>query len=441
MARSRRDGVLLLFVGLAVFLLFGCALRLTAKDSMADFRSLYSASRALMSHHDPYSKSDLNAFYEQNLGSLGSIRNQPSAMLYVNLPFTLVLVAPLALVPYKLAAALWMALTAASLTLASILAWKLAAHYAPGLSGALIALAIVNGAIVLGNGNPAGIVTGLCVIAVWCFLERRYETAGVICLGVSMALKPHDVGLIWLCLVLFGGVWRKRALQTLGVTILLSGLSVVWVAQAAPGWLPELRSNLAEISAPGANNDPGPAGLTSRTRTPETIVSLQAAASTFSQDSRTYDPVSDILCGAALLGWLLITLRAERSREALFLALASVAPLALLITYHRAYDARILLLTIPACALLWARSAPERGLGVLITLTGLCLTGEVPLAIFFAITKKIPIATAGIGDELRTLVVLHPAVLALLAMEVFYLLLYAREAHRPRAAAAQSPQG
>jgi len=37
-------------------------------------------------------------------------------------------------------------------------------------------------------------------------------------LRVSVAIKPHDAGLVWLYFLLAGGVYRKRALQTLLVT-------------------------------------------------------------------------------------------------------------------------------------------------------------------------------------------------------------------------------
>ena len=35
------------------------------------------------------------------------------------------------------------------------------------------------------------------------------------CLAISLMLKPHDAGLVWLYFLLAGGIYRKRALQAL----------------------------------------------------------------------------------------------------------------------------------------------------------------------------------------------------------------------------------
>ena len=53
-------------------------------------------------------------------------------------------------------------------------------------------------------------------------LFGNYKLAGILCMAVSLAIKPHDSGLVWFYFLLAGGVYRKRALQTLAVTVLLA---------------------------------------------------------------------------------------------------------------------------------------------------------------------------------------------------------------------------
>ncbi len=428
MTKARRDGLYLLVVGIATFILFGSALKFMAKDSMEDFKVIYFGTRCLVQHCDPYRQSELIHFYREELGELNAIERRHSATLYVNLPTTFLFIAPFTMLPPGAASVLWMILTAASLTLAALLTWNLGACYAPIVCGALISLLIANSAVLLGNGNPAGIVVGLCVIAVWCFLKERFVVSGILCFAVSLAIKPHDAGLVWLYFLLAGGVHRKRALQTLAVTAVLCLAAVLWVSRAAPHWMPELRANLAETSAQGGNNDPGPAGPTSRNRSMEAIIDLQAALSVFRDDPGIYDAASYLVCGALLLVWLLATLRSDRSPAMTWFALAAVVPLTMLVTYHRAYDARLLLLTIPACATLWAEGGAIGRIAVLVNTLGIAFTGEIALAILILLTKNLHPNPAGLFGKIETLLLMRLSSLVLLVMAVFYLWAYVRAA-------------
>ncbi|MGA3371732.1 MAG: glycosyltransferase family 87 protein [Terracidiphilus sp.] len=429
MTKSRRDGLYLLALGIAVFVLFGFTLRFIAADSMRDFKDVYHGTRCLLHHCDPYNQSELMSFYQTEPGesSSESIQRRQSETLYVNLPPTFLFIAPIALLPLGLASALWMLLTAASLILAALLTWDLGADYAPIISGGLIGLLLANSAIVLGNGNPAGIVISLCVIAVWCFLKERFVLVGVLCLAIGLAMKPHDAALVWLYFLLAGGVHRKRALQILTVTLVLVLAATLWVSHSAPNWMPELRSNLAEISAHGGNNDPGPVGLTSKSRTPEVITDLQSAVSVFWDEPGFYNSVSYVVCGTLLLVWFIATLKVRRSPPLIWFALAAVAPLTLLVTYHRVYDAKLLLLAVPACALLWAEGGAIGRLALLVSTAGLVFTGEIPLAILIVLTKHLH-PGAGLFGKMETVLLMRPAPLILLAMAIFYLWIYLRRA-------------
>jgi len=429
MTKHRQDGRYLLVLGIAFFVLFGSVLKITATNSMADIKVVYNGSRCLLQGCDPYHEAEMREFYEaQHTESLSEINSRKTYTVFCNLPATILITAPFALLPWGLASVLWMILTGAAMALASWLMWDIGARYAPILSGGLIALLLANSSVVLGNGNSAGIVVALCVIAVWCFFTERCVPAGILCLAISLAIKPHDSGLIWFYLLLAGGIHRKRALQTLAVTAALSLAAAVWVAHVAPNWMPELRSNLAALSAHGENNDPGPDGLTTTSKSMNVMTSLQAAVSVVSDDSRVYDLTSYLICGALLMVGLAMTLQSRGSPALNWYALAAVASITLLATYHRAYDAKLLLLAVPACAMLWAEGGLTGKIALIVNTAGLVFSGEIPMAILVHHAINPQPGRASLLTKVLTLPLTRPTPLVLLAMSIFYLWIYVRRA-------------
>ncbi len=125
-------------------------------------------------------------------------------------------------------------LTSAVFTLAAYLVWDLGEPYAPALCFYLICILLANCGMLYGGGNPAGLAVGLCVVGAWCFLRNRYVFAGVLAMAVSLTLKPHDVGLIWLYFILAGSISRKRALHTLVIATTITVLAIIWISQFSP---------------------------------------------------------------------------------------------------------------------------------------------------------------------------------------------------------------
>jgi hypothetical protein len=342
--------------------------------------------------------------------------------LYVNVPTTFIFVAPFAVLPWEAAHLLWLMVTAGFLILAALLTWNLGARYAPNVSLLLLCILLANCEMIFDGGNTAGIAVSLCVVAVWCFLRERFVLAGVLCLAASLAIKPHDAGLVWLYFLLAGGACRKRALQTLLVTAALGLAAILWVSHVAPHWIADWQSNISAISAHGGINEPSLDAITGRT--PGMIIDLQAAMSVFRNDPRIYNAVSYMICGALLLVWSIYTLRTSFSQRRAWMALAAVVPLTMLVTYHRPWDAKLLLLTIPACAMLWAEGRPIRWIALLVSTAGIVLTADIPLTILLILTKYMQISAVGLCGQIRTLLLMEPTPLILLAMSIFYLWIY-----------------
>jgi hypothetical protein len=190
----------------------------------------------------------------------------------------------------------------------------------------------------------------------------------------------------------------------------------------------ELHANLVETSARGDLNDPGPTSLGAHTL--GMIVSLQTVVSYFCDDSRIYNPVSYLICAPFLLVWAFFTLRTPATQQRSWLALASIAALALLPVYHRQYDAKLLLLTVPACALLWSGGGKLKWAALLVNLAAFLVTGDLPWAVVFAIFPHLHIATTGTSGRIVMAFQVFPVPLTLLLMAGFYLWVYARRSPR-----------
>lgn len=425
MTRTRWIGLVLIVLSSGISILWGCSM-MKSVNGGGDFGSVYYGARCLLQHHNPYSASELVQVYlsDSRRGTSETYQSNSTAGFYVNMPTTFIFLAPFATLQWGHAYALWMALTAGVFILAAFLIWNLAESYAPKVSLLLMCILLANCEMVFGGGNTAGIAVGLCAVAVWCFLQNRFVTAGILCLAVSLAIKPHDVGLVWLYFLLAGVPHRKRALQTLLVTAVLGLAAFLWVTSVAPHWMQDWHSNLSAISARGGLNEPGQASFSGRKAS--MVIDLQAAISVFSDDPRIYNSVSYLVCGALLLVWSVRTFRSQFSQRKAWLALAAVVPFTLLVTYHRPWDAKLLMLAVPACAILWAEGGLTRWLAVLVTFAGIVFTADIPLTVLLILTNNLHLSTAGLPGQLLTVVLLQPTPLILLVMGIFYLWIYLR---------------
>ena len=440
MTRARMDGVYLMVIGFTAFLLVGLSAQYTRPPNLlADFKGVYICSRCLLEHCDPYQVDQLEAVFMREGGAKaadpGVIRGGFARCVYP--PSMFLFVFPFALLSWIPASLAWVAVAALVFSLSGFLIWNQGSKHAPIITGGMIGLWFGTSAVIFGNGNPAGFVVGLCALAVWCFLTEKYVPAGIVCLAISLAIKPQDSGFVWLYFLLAGGVYRKRALQTLALVLLFAFTGAVWVSLISPHWLKEWHANLSVISAHGGINDPVTAGLSGGMVSP--IIGLQSALAVFSQNPSIYNPLTYLLTGALLLIWALATLRSRPSQTGAWLALAVIAPLTMLVTYHRLYDAKLLLLTIPACAMLWQKGGWTGRLAFWVNTLGIFLTGEFSGGNLVAFARHLHISATGLAGKLEAVVLTRPFPVVLLIMTCFYLWVYVRRA--PDLAAMEKASG
>jgi hypothetical protein len=417
MTRERLDGLQIVLLGGLLVFLIGAILARANPQGMSDFIQSYYAPRCLLQHHDPYQESQLWTVYKAEVKTVPTdpetVKWLHEILLAPNIPTTMMLFVPLSLLPWNVAVSVWMAMIAASFLVAGFLVWRVCADAAPRYAAVLVCLIFLTSGAGLSIGNTASLVVGFCVIAVWCFVNERFVWLGILCLALSLANKPHDAGVIWLYFLLAGGVARKRALQTLAVTVLIALPAVLWISHAVPHWPQELSANLHAISSRGGQNDPGPhsGGAFGIMMT----VNLQVIFSRIKDDPAFYNPVVYLICVVPLALWIFKTLRLRYSPAQAWYALAAAVPFEMLAVYHRYYDCRLLLLAVPACVDLWLRRSPVRWYALGLTLAGIIVTGDILWVVVFHLTKYSQ-------PSLQVGIMFAPIVIAVLG--AFYLWVY-----------------
>ncbi len=418
--------MVLLLLGAVLFAITGIAWMRLSPIAMGDFKVVYYSARCLVQHGDPYSESSvLHALQEEGRESPSESEVSRQVMTrYFYPPTAFVFTVPFALLGYDVGHIFWIVLSTGSLVFAAYLMWDLGAEYSSLLSGGLLGFLLMNSFWLFMIGNSAAIVVSFCAIAAWCFLRDRFVLPGLLCLAISLAIKPHDSGLVWLFFLLAGGVFRKRALQTLLALVILSLPAILWVSYVSPHWIQEISANATSFSGVGGITDPAASGKAGMNM--DSVVELQSVISIFWNNPVIYNSVTYAICGMLLLVWVVGTVRMRPSKARAWLALAVIAPLSMLPVYHLQHDAKLLLLTVPACALLWAEGGAMGWMAALVTSTGILVSGDIFSGIRISLTHRFLLPPPTLAGKILTAALTRPAPLILLAMTVFYLFVYWR---------------
>lgn len=433
-ARNKLMGTLLLMVCGGISLVWGVQMWRAIPGGLVDFQVVYYGTRTLMDHRDPYNLQELKETYRKEAanGHTGHVDTPEAVTWFIYLPTIFLVVAPFALLPWSVARMVWFALLITSLLAATVRMWLTGARAAPGASLLLICLALVNCEVLFGGGNSAGIAVGLCILGAWCFVEDRFAVLGVLCMAASLAIKPHDGGLVWIYFLLAGGSMRKRALQTLGLAAVIGVSALVWIHQAAPHWMRGWRANVATISAPGNVSDPG--AVTAKDMAiAGPVIDLQSVVAAFWDDARIYEPAALVVIGLMLLVWAWSTVRRiVQETGDTWLGIAAAVPITLLATYHRPYDATLLLLAVPACAKMCARGGWTGRTVLVLTGASVALAGSLTIAVLTTTAITLPLNPATWNGRLGIVLLTRAPSLALLAMAVFYLWVYVKRVEEGR---------
>src|ERR1700722_12302618 len=201
MKTSRRTALFFILCSCGISVFWGSIIAHGSPVGLTDFKAGFYGSRCLIARGVPYRSPDIPAAY---LGDGQQIPTEPmmgdlfrrAFLVCVNLPTAMFLIIPFACMPFFPAYLLWALAMTVGLTLSSFLIWDLATAKSSPIALLLVCVLCANCVIPFTNGNTASIVISLCVIAVWCFLQNRFVPAGLVCLALGLAIKPHDAGLV-----------------------------------------------------------------------------------------------------------------------------------------------------------------------------------------------------------------------------------------------------
>jgi hypothetical protein len=305
----------------------------------------YGAARAWLSGQNPYDSDVLKRDLLTVGGADVAVGSDLDRLRNVYFPMTMPVFTPLAVFDWptvRLVVVGVNVIGAAFIALGLVrwLGWSPTAPRALLLSAFVVALAPAHATIAAGQ---TGIVATALVVG-GMLLERSARPVGSgFLFGLATAVKIQ-IGLPFLAYL----VWRRRTTALASAAIVIVALTTVGVAGLVISdvpWLDAWTHNLGSLSGPGGINDPGPLNPDGYT-----LINLQHLLATAAGTGSLTEPLTYGLVASAALALIYLTRGSNRGGE--LVALATVAVLGLLVTYHRYYDA--VLLALPIAWGLWA---------------------------------------------------------------------------------------
>jgi len=327
MKKLRKLNLRGLVIGFAAFIFFLLG-GLRASEITNDFVPVYAGARCMLHGLNPYGTGRL-----------------------VYPPSTLFVLSPLALFPYRVAWVIWFLLNGGLVVAAVVLVLSLSPKRHRWLTTAMGAVLLAGSSQLLIYAQPSAFAIALAAIGVYCFLRSRALLAGALLLMLSLAVKPQIGALIALYFLLKGVHRRYAALAMVGaITLLACGGLILRMHPQSADWVAELRANVSRSVAPGGSADPRPANEMA-----SAILNLQSISSVFFKDERAFNAAAYACWGFLFFAWAIPVLRMKPTLEHHLLSIGALSVLTLLPIYHRGYDSRLLILSIPAALIVFEK--------------------------------------------------------------------------------------
>jgi Glycosyltransferase family 87 len=336
---------LVLFLS-AIWLLASGAARVSHASN--DFVPVYTGARCLLHGCDPYQPWQLE---QQFFAAGGQAKELPSWQIDMPVypPSTFLALSPLALLRFPIARWVWFLLNGSLFVLSAVLILSMCprAHRWPAT--VLVSFIVATAGILLVLGQPGMFAISTLILGICLFLLGRLLPLGTVLLMVSLAVKPQIGGFLVLYLVMRRIHWRYAtvALGGAGALLFCAGL-ILHQHQGSADWSLTLRSNLSSTLSPGGSADPRPENT-------QAIgdINLQTLSSIFLADARKFNIAAYALFLGLMAAGVAAAMRAPGAPH--LLAIAALSILSLMPVYHRFYDTRLLLLSIPAAMMIFER--------------------------------------------------------------------------------------
>jgi hypothetical protein len=168
---------------------------------------------------------------------------------------------------------------------------------------------------------------------------------------LSLAVKPQLGGLIVLYF-LGQKIYRRYAAFALAgaLALLLSAGLTLRLHPHSANWTSTLQANLSSTLSPGGSADPRPANQVA-----VGDMNLQSLTSIFFAEAGTFNRVAYLIFLVLLAALIMVVPWSRASGETHLLALGALSIVTLMPVYHRFYDTRLLLLSVPAVILIFEK--------------------------------------------------------------------------------------
>jgi hypothetical protein len=333
--------ILILLAG-AEFVARGPARFLSWTPNWNDLSQNYTASRLWLKGQSPADPANFVALWKTD-GS-GSRLDISDIRTHLAPPLGgLVILAPIAAFPWKVANILWMAVLLIAFA-ATVWALVLVAGFRwdelRTLAFITSCLALAPFHTGLASGNASVLVIGLCAVAILA-ATRQHDVAAGILFGVACSLKPQ----IGAFLVLYYLVRRRWQLFATAVASAV-GLALVaalylWFRGAS--WIQDYLHNARGFATANHIDD-----FTSANPGRFTLINLQVPFFAITGHSSSANLLAFAVGGLLVCTWIYLIIRSSVKSPEL-LPLAAVSIIALLPVYHRFYDAGLLVLPLCWC--------------------------------------------------------------------------------------------
>jgi hypothetical protein len=353
----RKPDLHLLVLGIAAMVFFAIGAARVFRASY-DLVPVYTGARCLLHGCNPY---DTKQLEQQFFAGGGRPTELPSWEIDVPVypPSTFLVLSPLALLPFPIARLLWFLLNGCLFVTSAGLILSLCPGPRRWLATTLASFILATSGILLVLGQPAAFSISLVIIGCYLFFRGRFLPLGAFLFMLSLAVKPQIGGLIVVYLLAQRIHWRYAAMALTGaLALLLSAGLILRLHPRSSDWTSTLGTNLSSTLSPGGSADPRPANI-------EAVgdANLQTLTSVFFSNPRIFNAAAYAIFLIFLAALITVVLPVNAGQELHFLALAAVSVLSLTPVYHRFYDTRLLLLTIPAVLIVFQK---RRLLGALI---------------------------------------------------------------------------
>jgi hypothetical protein len=344
--KARRDFVVLvLFLACSAFFINRGPYRAIRFSTTGDFSTVYAAARCWLHGGNPYEREALKSELSQAGAPLAIQRDQdinPSVYLPAAMPWA----ASVSWLPWTIANVVWCLV---SLTVFGWSAWKVLCHSGfPTRAKWIAASAVLLFSptyVGIYDGNPGVIAIGLIVGSICLAFEGRMLMSGF-ALGVAICFKPQ-LAICALGVLVLAKLWKAIlvAIAVAAVSMTIGVLVLTGTGERSRWWQSEQR-NLTVSFEPGGQSDPAP-----NSRVAWQFLNAQTLSSYFSTDRHIYDAA--VWIGAGLLTLAFLVMRRQKNSPAHWRDAAFCSAMTLIPTYHRYYDAQLLVLLLPLGILLW----------------------------------------------------------------------------------------